>query len=147
MDTSMNPLMAAAAAKRAKKEKSALANKRKLNTEEDVHSPRNLLIVRPTLSQPLPSTSTSNPPSKKFRAAPSSSQPLPSRAPNGLSRHPTSSSSSRLRLMQEEEAEAAAEGSDADLERDGVYDYRCFAPPLYLYIFFSAPPGFFQHQQ
>ncbi|RXW14172.1 hypothetical protein EST38_g11682 [Candolleomyces aberdarensis] len=96
-----------------------------INTED---APGGLLIVRPTaatsaepeqssFSQPLPSTS--NPPSKKFRASSSqpASQPLPSRShsqqsfTNGLSRKPSSSS----RLLDDD---MAGEGSDADLERD-----------------------------
>ncbi|KAF6765861.1 Mis12-Mtw1 protein family-domain-containing protein [Ephemerocybe angulata] len=138
MDTSMNPLMAAAAAKRAKKDK-ANANKRKQLPTDD--APGGLLIVRPSPTQPShpPPQPLFNPnpkpPSKKFRADPSNStsstsnsnstsNPNPNNSnPNPAFNFPKSTSnqipplplrkpSTSRRLLEEEDV------SHSDVERD-----------------------------
>ncbi|TEB33524.1 hypothetical protein FA13DRAFT_1789946 [Coprinellus micaceus] len=118
--------MAAAAAKRAKKDK-ANAAKRKLLPSED--APGGLLIVhtpepadlftsqRPTSSQPQ--LSQSKPPSKKFRAdsqppagsSRSTKPPSHSQSLQHIPRKPSTSS----RLLDDEQA---ASHSDAEVERD-----------------------------
>ncbi|EAU83308.2 hypothetical protein CC1G_10749 [Coprinopsis cinerea okayama7 len=117
----MNPLLANAFAKKAKKS----ATKRKLNTTEDV--PNGRVVVRTpepqSFSQPTTSTTTethdvrprasssqpmarpAKPPAKKFRAE---SQPVAGKPP--------STSHRRLESLREEDD--AANTSDADLERD-----------------------------
>ncbi|TFK27921.1 hypothetical protein FA15DRAFT_665933 [Coprinopsis marcescibilis] len=117
-EMNMNPLLANAFAKKAKK--SATSNKRKLNTADEstgrsiVHAPE------ASSSQPLPararasssqpnSNSNSLPPTKKFRA---DSQPILSshRAPSGSTRF--------LNSLREDEDAAGAGHSDTDVERD-----------------------------